>query len=153
MPDGQGIGHVVEHIHMRPDGVALENHADAALFGRNKGFAARDQSPVDEYLTRGGLFKARNDAEHGGLSTAGRPEKRDEFAVTEGRVEFTEHHVVSKCFGDVLNVHSCHRSCPFQMENSPFVRRWRMKLMSMTISRMPKAIAQLIGWLVKVQYS
>ena len=40
-----------------------------------------------------------------------------------------------------------------QMENSPLVRRFRMKFRNTTISRMPKAIAQLIGWLVKVQYS
>ena len=42
---------------------------------------------------------------------------------------------------------------PPQMENSPLVRRLRMKFRSMTISRMPKAMAQLMGWLVKVQYS
>ena len=42
---------------------------------------------------------------------------------------------------------------PPQMENSPLVRRLRMKFKSMTISRMPKAMAQLMGWLVKVQYS
>ena len=39
------------------------------------------------------------------------------------------------------------------MENSPLVRRLSTKFRNTTISRMPKAMAQLMGWLVKVQYS
>ena len=39
------------------------------------------------------------------------------------------------------------------MENSPFVRRLSRKLSTTTIIRIPNAMAQLCGWLVKVQYS
>ena len=47
---------------------------------------------------------------------------------------------------------SLYRFLP-QMEKAPFVSRPRTIFRKMTISRMPKAIAQLMGWLVKVQYS
>ena len=44
-------------------------------------------------------------------------------------------------------------SAPYQMENSPLVRRFRIKFRNTTINRIPNAMAQLMGWLVKVQYS
>ena len=39
------------------------------------------------------------------------------------------------------------------MENRPFVMRERRKFSAVMNRRMPTAMAQLMGWLVKVQYS
>ena len=118
----------------------------------------------------GTLFKARDDAQHGGLAAAGGSQQRDKFAVAEHLVKIPDDHVVLKGLGDVADRYTCHCSRSFlmcqpfshpqtgrpkapQMENSPPVRRFRMKFSSTTINSMPKAMAQLMGWLVIVQYS
>ena len=120
VPDGQRVGHVVEHVHVRPHGVALEHHAHAALFRRHEGLPAGDELPVDIDFAARRLFKARDHAQHGGLAAAGRAEQRDEFAVLKFRVKRLEHNIVPKSFGDVPDCHSCHQWTPFKWRTRPW---------------------------------
>ena len=104
---------------MGPHGVALEHHADAALFRGDEGFAAGHQLIVDVQFAGGGLFKARDDAQHGGFAAAGGAQEGDEFSVAKGFVKLFEHHVIAKGLGDVFNRYSCHRYRSFL--------RWRIR--------------------------
>ena len=61
---------------MREQGVALEDHPDVALVGREAG----DLRGADADLTRVGLDEPGNHAEGGGLAAPARPEQGDELA-------------------------------------------------------------------------
>ena len=45
LPHPQAVGHVVEHAHVRPDGVGLEDHRQAAALGGNVHAARRTRRP------------------------------------------------------------------------------------------------------------
>ena len=79
--DLQGVGHVVEHVHMGPHGVGLEHHADSPLFRRHEHVLGADHPAVDADFPGGGLLKARYDAQHSGLAAARGAEEGDELPV------------------------------------------------------------------------
>ena len=106
--NGQRIGHIVKYIHVRPDRIALEYHADIPSFRRQKGIPAGNQLVINVEFPAGGLFKSGNNAKHRGLSTAGRPKQCDKFSVFKDFIKLLEHHIVSKCLGDMINFNSSH---------------------------------------------
>ena len=63
----QAVGHVVEHVVVRQQGVGLEHHRGVALVGREG--VDRLVTKVDLALV--GAFKARDHAQRGGLAAAG----------------------------------------------------------------------------------
>ena len=78
----QAIGDVVEHAHVRPDGVGLEHHGEAALFRRHVD-ALRggiDRLPADADRAGARPLEPRDRAQGGGLAAAGRPEQRELLA-------------------------------------------------------------------------
>ena len=106
--DGQRVGHVVKHVHVRPDGVGLEHHADVPLFRGHEGLPAGDQLVVDVHLAFRGLFKPGDDAQHGGLAAAGGAQQGHEFSVPEGLGEILQDDVAPEGFGDIPNGNVCH---------------------------------------------
>jgi hypothetical protein len=101
--DGQGIGHIVEHVHMGPHGVALEHHAHPPLFGRQEHLVRGHQGVVDEDFPGGGLFKAGDHAQHGGLAAARRAQEGDKLPVLELFVKLAEDQVAAEGFGDIAD--------------------------------------------------
>ena len=70
----QAVGHVVKHVVVREQGVALEHHGGVALVGGQgvDGLAAQ----IDLALVR--AFKARDHAQRGGFAAAGGAKQGDE---------------------------------------------------------------------------
>ena len=101
--DLQRIGHIFKNIHMRPDGITLKHHADTPFFRRYKGISPGNQLIADINLARSGLFKAGDDAQHRGLSAAGRPQEGDKLPVAEGFVKLTENDIAAKGFCNILD--------------------------------------------------
>ena len=124
LPDGglvhlldlQGVGHVVKHGHVGPHGVALEHHADVPLFRGNEHLIGGNDTVVEEHAAAGGLFKARNDAQHGRFAAARRAQQGDEFAVGEHGVKVFQHRGVAEGLGYILNGYAGHDSNSFLWE-------------------------------------
>src|SRR2546422_6039798 len=77
--DLQRKGRVLEDVHVRPDGVGLEHHAEAAPVGRDEDVARRgiDDAVADADLARARPLQARARAQGRGLAAAARTEQRE----------------------------------------------------------------------------
>src|SRR5579859_4345958 len=77
------IGDVLEDGHVRPDGVALEDHADVALFGWHEQVAlgATDLPGAQPDLACIRLLEAGNRAQRGGLAAAARAEQNQQLPI------------------------------------------------------------------------
>ena len=76
----QPIGHVLDHRHVREEGVVLEDDADIALVGRQM----VDAGAVDQHAAAGLADEARDDAQQGGLAAAGGAEQGHDLARLDG---------------------------------------------------------------------
>jgi hypothetical protein len=76
-------GEVLCNRHVREQRVILEDHADAALVRRHVG----DRHVVEHDIAVRGRLESGHHHQAGGLSRAGRPEERDEFAPLHLEVE------------------------------------------------------------------
>jgi hypothetical protein len=77
-------GHVLGHRHVRPDGVALEDHRHGAFLGRERGRRRRDDAAVHLDRALAGRQEARDHPERGGLAAPRGPEQREELAGRQG---------------------------------------------------------------------
>ena len=70
---------------MRPDGVGLEHHADAAAFRSDEevAFGGADQDVADGDLAAVGPFQAGDAAQQRGLARAAEPEQDEELLVAD----------------------------------------------------------------------
>ena len=94
--DGERVGDIIEHIHVWPYRIALEDHPDAPLFRWHKGLAPRNQPIINIQFSACRLLKACDDAQHRGLSTPGRSQKCDEFSIPECFVKIFQHGVFTE---------------------------------------------------------
>ena len=71
-PDPQAVGHVVEDRHVRPDGVALEHHAQVSFFGRQENLVRHggDVVSLDLDVAAVGMLEAGDAPERRGFSAA-----------------------------------------------------------------------------------
>src|SRR5690606_21791698 len=85
----QRVGDVVEHRHVRPQGVGLEDHADVAPLGRHVQAALGGvlSSARDGDLTGVGLLEPGDRAQQGGLAATARPEQDDELAAADAQCD------------------------------------------------------------------
>ena len=74
---------ILEHRHVRPDGVRLEYHAQPAPVRRHEDAALRRVHDIaaDRDFPLPRPFKAGDGAQRGGLAAAARPEKREQLAL------------------------------------------------------------------------
>ena len=101
----QAEGHVVINGHMRIQSVALEDHRDIAILGRD----IVDQLVVDVQFALGDFFQAGDHAQGGGLATAGRADQNDELFVFDVQGEVADgRHATGIDFIDVLQRYACH---------------------------------------------
>ena len=79
----QAIAHVLDHVHVREQGVALKHHADIALGGAQRGdiFAPHDDP------ARRGRLQPGNHAQRGGFAAAGRPQNGGERALADFKAD------------------------------------------------------------------
>jgi len=72
LPVLQGVGHVVEHVHVRPDGVSLKDHPESPLFRRQIDILSPrpDDLAADGNLPRIRGFESHNAAQQRGLAAA-----------------------------------------------------------------------------------
>ncbi len=79
----EGEGHVLEHRHVRIQGVALENHGQAPL-GRGD---IVGQLAANMQLAIRDVFQPGDHAQQGRFAAAGRSHEDDEFAVADIEVD------------------------------------------------------------------
>src|SRR5581483_3096960 len=80
--DAQREGGVLVHRHVRPYGVGLEHHAEAALIRRHEDAAGGriDHVAADDDLPHARALEAGDRAQRRRLAAAARPEQREELA-------------------------------------------------------------------------
>jgi hypothetical protein len=98
----QGIGRVLEHAHMRPDGVGLEHHADIAIVERDirSGLRAEHFLAVEHDAPRVRRLQARDCAQRRRLAAARWPEQGEQFALGD-----VERHAEHAAAGPALEAH------------------------------------------------
>ena len=81
----QGIGRVLEHAHMRPDGIGLEHHSDIAVIQRDvlAGRGIEHLVSADQDAPRIGRFQAGNGAQRGRLAATRRAQQREQLALDD----------------------------------------------------------------------
>ena len=107
------IGDVVVHRHMRPDGVALEDHGYAALTRK----LVQNALAVDQDIAAGNLFQSGDHADGRRLAAAGRAEEDDELALLDVQVHVIDNQrpILGVALFEVLYLqitHDSFSSCP-----------------------------------------
>ncbi len=97
--------HVLEHVHVRPDGVGLEHHADVALVGRHHDMllVRKDELVIDDDLAGGRPLETRETTQCRGLAAPRRPQHGVELAVLDLDVDPT-HRVNAAFSAHIVNV-------------------------------------------------
>ena len=97
--------HVVIHGHVRIERVVLENHRDVAILRSN----VIDQTVADVELALRDLFKARDHAQGGGLTAAGRTDQNDELLILDVEAEVGNGSNIARVdLVDVIKLQACH---------------------------------------------
>ncbi len=98
----QRKGHVLEHVHVRPDRVGLKHHAEIAPVGRDEDTLGGREHDASAKLDLAALrpLQSGDGAQRRGLAAAARPEQRE-----QGAVGHIERHVL--CGFDGLTVGAC----------------------------------------------
>ena len=94
---------VLEHGHVRPQGVALEHQVQTAVFRLLiEGLVGvDDRTAVDGHGAMLRLFKAGDNAQGGGFAAAGRAEQRHKIAVLDREVDIAQNMVFTVEFINV----------------------------------------------------
>ncbi len=100
----QAEGDVLFHGHVGEQGVALEDHADAAFLRAQRD----DVLPVEDDLAGIHRGQAGNAAQQSGLATTGRAEEGDEFALADLAIDVAEHRRAGVAFLQVLDADVAH---------------------------------------------
>ncbi len=104
-PQLQAESKVLEHVHMGPQRVALEDHAGGPLFG----WQASDVLAVDGDLATRWCFEAADHAQQRRLTRAGRTQKADELAVGDIEGEAVDGtNTAREELGDVIDLEDGH---------------------------------------------
>ena len=72
---------VLRDVHVRPQRIGLEHHADVPLLRRQRPTGAADHGVAELHDAAVGHLEARHQPQQRGLAAAGRPEQREELAV------------------------------------------------------------------------
>ena len=105
LPDAQAERNVVVDLHVREDGVVLEDEADVSLAG----IETADRHVVEVDLAGSRLLETCDHVHRRGLAAPGRPEERDERAVLGDEVELLDGPDVAEVLGQLLDPDLGHR--------------------------------------------
>src|SRR5581483_9543616 len=100
-------GHVVVHAHVRIQGIALEDHRNIPVFGRD---VVHDAIPDPDFAF-GNFLQTGKHTQTGRLSAARRPDQDKELLVRNFDVEvFDRHNIPGITLSNVLKRYACHWS-------------------------------------------
>ena len=94
----EGVADVLADAHVRVEGVALEDHADVAVFGRD----LVDDTVVEADLPGGRLVDTGNHEERGRLAAAGRAEEGNELSALDVEGDVVGAGYIAPAFGQVV---------------------------------------------------
>ena len=77
----QREGDVLGDVHMRPQRIGLEHHADVAFLRRQRPAGTADDGVAELHDAAVGHLESGHQPQQRGLAAAGRPEQREELAV------------------------------------------------------------------------
>ena len=100
----QPVGDVVEHRHVRPDGVGLEHHRHAALLGRDVAALAGvvHRLAVDADAAAARLLQAGDGAQRRGLAAARGAEQGHVLAAADREADAVDGHGVAVADDEIL---------------------------------------------------
>ena len=109
--------HVLQHRHVRKEGIILENHVYIAPVGRQ----ARNVLALQDHPSGIGELEPAQDSQRCGLPAAGRSEQGDEFSRSNLEVHPLERDSVAESLGNSLETdnQALIRHCSFDL----FIRR------------------------------
>ena len=92
VPDLKRIGHVIEDVHMRPDGVGLEHHAQSALLRGNADvlLLRPDHLAADADLARIRSLQPDDAAQQRGLAATAGSEQREYLVGRDRQIHVIE---------------------------------------------------------------
>src|SRR3989442_6436498 len=141
---------VLGHRHVRPDGVALEDHGHVALLGGQRGGGGGDDVAVHLDRALAGREEARDHPERRHLAAAGRAEERDELAVRQGEAEGLDRGNAAEAPAHVGEDQLAHEAVRRSMKSRPTSRKpsstratvatTRMSPMKERISKFPSSL-------------
>src|SRR5580704_20682 len=137
----QAIGHVVEHRHVRPHGVGLEDHAHTALLGRDGPALGRvvHRLAVNGDAAAARLLEPGNGAQGRGLAAARRPQQGEMLAAAHREAHSVHRHLVAIAHDQVLHVDT--RLAHVSSLVTPLVSRNRIASAATTVKVWISAIA------------
>src|SRR5215217_185757 len=117
LPELEGETHVLPHVHVRVEGVVLEDHRDVPLARRK----IVDDLIPDKDLAAAYILEAGDHTQSGGLPTTRRPDEDDEFPIWYVQVHLVDgDHVLAEDFGYLLEGYFSHPFPPSVYPNAPF---------------------------------
>ena len=120
-PQSETVSDVFIHRHMGIQSVILKNHGDIPVFWRD----IVHQAVANIDIPGCGRFKARDHAERGGFSAAGRADKDDKLLVADLKIErIDRNHAFIKYFADVFKPYSGHAQSFFPAVRCHFFSRF-----------------------------
>jgi len=107
-PGLQRVGDVLGHIHMRPQGIGLEDHADTALLRHF--LAAHIGDPLVAKIDGAivGCFEPGNQTQESGLAATGGSQQRGKRPCGEIDGDISESNRLAEALGQILDVNVGH---------------------------------------------
>src|SRR5215211_1167147 len=143
LPELEGEAHVLPHVHVRVEGVVLEDHRDVPLARRK----LVDDLISDKHLAGADVLEAGDHAQRRRLTTPRRPDEHDELPVGDIQVHLVDgDHVLAEDFGYLLEGYFSHPLPPSIDPNaaSPVASRALVPLYQTPFYLMPARPAQVV---------
>ena len=97
-PQLKPVGHVIEHRHVRVEGVVLEHHGDVPI----RRFQVIDPPLTDVNIAGSHGFQARNHAQQSRFTAAAGTDDDHEFAIFDFPVDAIDDIDITEGFADIL---------------------------------------------------
>jgi hypothetical protein len=107
LPQLEPVADVLLHRHVRPQGVVLEHHADAALIRRHIVHDAISEADCSVV----GSVEARDQPEQRGLPAPRRTEEREQLTLLDGKTDGIDRRLGAEALGDAFD-RNAHGSGP-----------------------------------------
>src|SRR5215211_1006101 len=112
LPELEGEAHVLPHVHVRVEGVVLEDHGYVALARRK---VVDDLIPYKDFAA-GYVLEAGDHTQSRGLPATGRPDEDDELSVRYIQIHLVDgDHVLTEDFGYLLQGYFSHPTSSFRV--------------------------------------
>src|SRR5829696_925685 len=119
LPELEGEAHVLAHVHVRVEGVVLEDHRDVPLTRRK---LVDDLVPY-KYFAGAYVLESGDHTQGGGLTATRRPDEDDELPVRNVQVHLVYgDYVLAEDFGNLFEGYFSHPISSFHLPGRPVPR-------------------------------